>query len=177
MSSKEDLCLWCGRFTEGPGSLLSCLIAKGWALELSAGGSDDSSSFSRFEVSIDLSDAGLRARDDVLALVFSYLGMLDAHGPQRWVWDEDAAAIAAAVDQQSSATREIARNVEQTAVGTEEVSTNIAGVRQAANDTGSAANQVLASARDLAQHGIQRVHAPDLRYLYTGAGPPRLQGY
>ena len=60
-------------------------------------------------------------------------------------------AIAAAVEEQSAATKEIARNVEQAATGTQEVSSNISGVGQAANDTGSAAGQVLASARDLSQ--------------------------
>ena len=62
-----------------------------------------------------------------------------------------ASTIAAAVEEQSAATKEIARNVEQAATGTQEVSSNISGVGQAANDTGSAATQVLASARDLTQ--------------------------
>ncbi len=35
--------------------------------------------------------------------------------------------------------------------GTQEVSANIGGVSQSANDTGTAASQVLASARELAQ--------------------------
>ncbi len=61
------------------------------------------------------------------------------------------ATIAAAVEEQSAATKEIARNVEQAATGTQEVTSNITGVSQAANDTGSAAGQVLASARELAQ--------------------------
>ncbi len=59
--------------------------------------------------------------------------------------------IAAAVEEQSAATKEIARNVEQAAEGTREVSSNIGGVSMAANDTGSAATQVQASARELAQ--------------------------
>ena len=50
-----------------------------------------------------------------------------------------------------AATKEIARNVEQASTGTQEVTANITGVSQAANDTGSAASQVLASARELAQ--------------------------
>jgi methyl-accepting chemotaxis protein len=62
-----------------------------------------------------------------------------------------ASTIAAAVEEQSAATKEIARNVEQASTGTQEVTSNITGVSQAANDTGSAATQVLASARDLAQ--------------------------
>ena len=60
-----------------------------------------------------------------------------------------ASTIAAAVEEQSAATKEIARNVEQASSGTQEVATNITGVGQAANDTGSAAASVLASATDL----------------------------
>jgi methyl-accepting chemotaxis protein len=65
-----------------------------------------------------------------------------------------SATIAAAVEEQSAATKEIARNVEQAATGTQEVSANIGGVGQAANDTGSAASQVLAAARDLSQQSV-----------------------
>jgi methyl-accepting chemotaxis protein len=61
------------------------------------------------------------------------------------------ATIAAAVEEQAAATKEIARNVEQAASGTQEVTSNITGVTHAANDTGTAASQVLASARELAQ--------------------------
>ncbi len=60
-----------------------------------------------------------------------------------------AETIAAAVEQQSAATREISRNVQQAAQGTEEVSSNIGNVRQAATTTGEAANHVLAAARQL----------------------------
>jgi methyl-accepting chemotaxis protein len=63
--------------------------------------------------------------------------------------------IASAVEEQSAATKEIARNIEQAATGTQEVSSNIGGVSQAANDTGSAATRVLASAHDLAIHSDQ----------------------
>jgi methyl-accepting chemotaxis protein len=62
-----------------------------------------------------------------------------------------SAAIASAVEEQSAATGEIARNVQQAAAGTQQVSSNIGGVTQAANDTGAAAQQVLSSARSLAQ--------------------------
>ncbi len=61
------------------------------------------------------------------------------------------ATIAAAVEEQAAATKEIARNVEQASTGTQEVTSNITGVTRAANDTGSAASRVLASARELAQ--------------------------
>ncbi len=64
-----------------------------------------------------------------------------------------ATAIASAVEEQGSATNEIARNVHQAAQGTGEVSTNIAGVREAAEDTGDAVKQVLASIEQLSQNG------------------------
>jgi methyl-accepting chemotaxis protein len=57
--------------------------------------------------------------------------------------------IAAAVEEQTAATREIARNVQQAAQGTSEVTENIVSVSQAANDTGAAASQVLGSAEEL----------------------------
>ena len=63
--------------------------------------------------------------------------------------NEIAGTIAAAVEQQSSATQEIAQNAQKAASGTEEVSQNIGGVDQAASETGSAANQVLLASGEL----------------------------
>jgi methyl-accepting chemotaxis protein len=63
--------------------------------------------------------------------------------------NEIASAIAAAVEEQGAATKEIARNVEQAAQGTQDVSSNIAGVTQAAGETGQASGQVLEVARHL----------------------------
>jgi methyl-accepting chemotaxis protein len=60
-----------------------------------------------------------------------------------------ATAIATAVEQQSSATQEIARNVQDVAQGTEAVSANIGGVNQAAADTARVAQVVQLSARNL----------------------------
>jgi methyl-accepting chemotaxis protein len=60
-------------------------------------------------------------------------------------------AIAAAVEEQSSATREIARNVQQAAEGTAQVSSNVTGVTRAANETGTAATQMLGAASELAK--------------------------
>jgi methyl-accepting chemotaxis protein len=72
-------------------------------------------------------------------------GIGETIGAINWI----AETIAAAVEQQSAATREISRNVQQAAQGTEEVSSNIGNVRQAATTTGEAANHVLAAARQL----------------------------
>jgi len=61
-----------------------------------------------------------------------------------------AAAIASAVEQQNAATQEIARNIQQAALGTGEVSKNIGGVSTAAGETGAAANQVRDASHALA---------------------------
>ena len=65
---------------------------------------------------------------------------------------DTAIAIAAAVEQQGAATREIARNVTEAARGTSEVSMNIGGVNEAAQQTGAAASQVLSSAGELSKN-------------------------
>jgi len=57
--------------------------------------------------------------------------------------NEVTTAIAAAVEQQGAATREIARNIQHAAGGTSEVSSNIIGVSAASAEAGSAAGEVL----------------------------------
>ena len=52
-------------------------------------------------------------------------------------------AIAAAVEEQGAATREIARNIQHAAGGTSEVSSNIVGVSTASAEAGAAAGEVL----------------------------------
>ena len=52
-------------------------------------------------------------------------------------------AIAAAVEEQGAATREIARNIQHAAGGTSEVSSNIVGVSSASSQAGTAAGEVL----------------------------------
>jgi methyl-accepting chemotaxis protein len=62
---------------------------------------------------------------------------------------EISSSIAAAVEQQGAATREIASNVQLAAQGTLEVSSHIAGITTAAAATGEASVQVTASADGL----------------------------
>ncbi|PGH55018.1 chemotaxis protein [Azospirillum palustre] len=57
--------------------------------------------------------------------------------------------IAAAVEEQGAATKEISRNVQQAARGTQQVSGNIAGVSEAAASTGDASREVLTAADGL----------------------------
>jgi methyl-accepting chemotaxis protein len=65
--------------------------------------------------------------------------------------DEIASAIAAAVEQQGAATRDISNNIQLVAQGTNGVASNIAGVNEAAAETGTAATQVLTAADDLSR--------------------------
>ena len=60
-----------------------------------------------------------------------------------------ASTIASAVEQQSSATLEIARNVQNVAQGSHEVAANITQVNRGATETGSASGEVLNSAKTL----------------------------
>jgi methyl-accepting chemotaxis protein len=68
-----------------------------------------------------------------------------------------SSSIATAVEEQGSATREIARNVQQASQGTHEVAENIHLVTQGATQTGAAAEQVLATAGELA-HNAEVLH-------------------
>jgi methyl-accepting chemotaxis protein len=63
-----------------------------------------------------------------------------------------ATTIAAAVEEQDSATREIARSVQQAAAGTGEVSLNVAGASQAADQSRALADNVLVASGELGQH-------------------------
>ena len=57
--------------------------------------------------------------------------------------DEIASSVSAAVEQQSAATQEIARNIGEASTGTQEVSTSIQDVTQAASEVGITSGQVL----------------------------------
>lgn len=81
---------------EGPGSLLSLLKARNLATELSAGASENDSSFSIFGVTITLTVQGLEQVDEVVTATMQYAAMLRREGPRRWVWEECQAASAMA---------------------------------------------------------------------------------
>ena len=63
--------------------------------------------------------------------------------------DQIGTAIAAAIEEQGSATKEISRSIQEAARGTHEVNSNITGVQQAADDTGAASSRVLGAAEQL----------------------------
>jgi len=65
--------------------------------------------------------------------------------------NEIGSGIAAAVEEQGAATREIARSVQEAASGTSQVSDNIGDVTQAADEAGTAAEQIQRSALSLTE--------------------------
>jgi methyl-accepting chemotaxis protein len=65
--------------------------------------------------------------------------------------NEISTTIAAAVEEQGAATKEISRSIQETAEGTKEVTRNITGVTQAADETNTASTQLLETADQLAR--------------------------
>ncbi len=80
--------------------------------------------------------------------------------------DGISGAIAAAVEEQGAATQEISRNVQQAATGTSQVTTTIAGVAQAAGETGRVSADVNERASGLASQA-ERLRA-DVRAFLDG---------
>ena len=73
---------------EGRGSLLSALKARGWAEGLSAGPSMNHPDFATFGITIQVTEAGLANRDDVIASVFAYLELIRRQGIEPSYYDE-----------------------------------------------------------------------------------------
>jgi methyl-accepting chemotaxis protein len=80
--------------------------------------------------------------------------------------DNANSAIASAIQQQSAATQEIVQAVHQASIGTHEVTSNMAGVAQAAEHTGQAAVQLLSSSSELSQQATN-LHREVDRFLAT----------
>ena len=72
---------------------------------------------------------------------------------------EIAAAIAAAIEQQGAATQEIARNVQQAAIGSTQVATSIADVNRGAGEIGSAS----CAGAVVGANAVEREQAPEGR--------------
>ncbi|XP_073016087.1 insulin-degrading enzyme-like 1, peroxisomal [Primulina eburnea] len=81
---------------EGEGSLFYVLKKLGWVTSLSAGESDWTYDFSFFKVVIDLTDAGHKHFEDIVALLFEYIHLLQRSEPCKWIFDELAAICATA---------------------------------------------------------------------------------
>jgi len=88
--------------------------------------------------------------ESVLGAMGETVGAIEEIGSTIRESDEVTTTIASAIEEQSSATQEIARNVEQAASGTEEVNRSIVIVSEAANDTDSAAGEVLSASKEMA---------------------------
>ncbi|CAJ1059630.1 nardilysin b [Xyrichtys novacula] len=77
---------------EGPGSILSLLRKRCWALALFGGNSetgfDQNSTYSIFSISITLTDQGYQNFYQVVQIVFQYLKMLQTLGPQQRIYEE-----------------------------------------------------------------------------------------
>ena len=106
----------------------------------------------------ELASQTARATDDIASQVARIqgstrdaVGAIDGIGTRIREISAVATAIAAAIEEQGVATREIVRNVSEAASGTGAVRGNIASVAGAAEETGTAANQVLSSASALAR--------------------------
>ena len=61
---------------EGSGSILAQLKQKQWAMGLTAGSGINGSNFKDFNVSISLTELGESCIDEIIAIVFSYIGLL-----------------------------------------------------------------------------------------------------
>ncbi|NQY64270.1 MAG: insulinase family protein [Alteromonadaceae bacterium] len=61
---------------EGPGSILSFLKNKQWAMGLSAGSGINGSNFKDFNISIPLTENGEQHIDEIIEIVFSYIALL-----------------------------------------------------------------------------------------------------
>jgi methyl-accepting chemotaxis protein len=99
-----------------------------------------------------------RATEDISAQVAAMQGTtsaaaeaIDRIDKTIGTMNEISTSIAAAMEQQGAATQEIARNVQEAARGTAEVSSNITGLNQVVEDTGVASVDVLTSADALGE--------------------------
>lgn len=110
-----------------------------------------------------------QATSEVTALVsdIQQVSQASAHGVKEIVdrisdLERISLTIASAVDQQSMASGEVARNIAQAASGTELVSRNIGEVREGAQATGAAATEMFGSSRALKGQADQlKVHVSE----------------
>ncbi|WP_368744851.1 methyl-accepting chemotaxis protein [Desertibaculum subflavum] len=92
-----------------------------------------------------------RQIDAVQAATTDAVGAIQGIGRTIEQVSEIAAAIAAAMEEQGAATKEISHNVQQAAHGTHEVNKNIASVTQASGEVGNAAGQINGASDELAR--------------------------
>lgn len=73
---------------EGPGSILAYTKAKGWANELSAGPSSVCPGSALFQISIKLTEEGLKVYREIVEVVFQYISLIKESSPEKWIFDE-----------------------------------------------------------------------------------------
>lgn len=86
---------------------------------------------------------------------------IDAIGKTIKMVDEISSSIAAAVEEQGTATNDISVSVQQASTGTQEVDSGIVRVREAADETGESAKQVLATGQELNEQATMLRSAVD----------------
>ena len=74
---------------ESEGSILAHLKTKGWANELGCYTFLSQVDFSAFRINISLTDEGTRRVDDIVSVVFAYIGMMIKEGPKEWIAQEN----------------------------------------------------------------------------------------
>jgi len=74
---------------EGSGSVLSALKDRGWAERLSAGPALDTDTESLFDITIELTEAGLGHVAEVIEYLFRYLELVRERGVERWMFEEN----------------------------------------------------------------------------------------
>ncbi|NMP14762.1 insulinase family protein [Thalassotalea sp. Y01] len=78
---------------EGPGSILSILKNKQWALGLSAGGGVNGSNFKDFNISIRLTQEGQKHEADIAEMIFAYIELIKHDGIRVGYYDEKKAIL------------------------------------------------------------------------------------
>ncbi|TKB44078.1 insulinase family protein [Thalassotalea mangrovi] len=76
---------------EGPGSILSYLKKRNWALSLTSGGGVNGSNFKDFNISIRLTEKGIKYQHEIIDVLFSYLQLMRSDGIRQLYFDEKRA--------------------------------------------------------------------------------------
>jgi len=78
---------------EGPGSILAKLKHQQWALGLTAGSGINGSNFKDFNINISLTESGDQHIDDIIAIIFAYIGLLKSQPlPEHYYQEKQAIA-------------------------------------------------------------------------------------
>lgn len=73
---------------ESEGSLRSLLVNKGWVNGVQASVGNDVADMQMFEIGVDLTEAGLKHRDEIVDTIFSYLDLMKTQDIPQYVYQE-----------------------------------------------------------------------------------------